>query len=254
MQYNFYPIQAENASIYIGKGAGSRARKQMENAQHSIKVMSPYLSPDLINLLVQKASQGIEVLLITSDDRSSRFDRTGQGQVIQQLITQYRFINEDAKADKQQQIRTNQLLVGLFIVLIFVALFAMPNLNSKIGVAVLCLGLALFFSNKVKESKKHPIFYYSYSSKLNFKIIKQDILFHDFFHLKAYVVDGKTAYLGSLNFTHSGFKRNIESCITVKDQAAQAIDTYLTDIFTSTDIPFYSEQEIVHTYFYEQPY
>ena len=132
MQYNFYPIHAENASIYIGKGAGSRARKQMENAQRSIKVMSPYLSPELINLLVQKASQGVEVLLITSDDRSSRFDRTGQGQVIQQLITQYRFVNEDAKADKKQQIRTNQLLVGLFIVLIFVALFIMPNWRSKI--------------------------------------------------------------------------------------------------------------------------
>jgi len=60
--------------------------------------------------------------------------------------------------------------------------------------------------------------------------------------------------IGSLNFTYAGFKRNIESCITVKEQAAQAIDTYLTNILTSTDIPFYSEQEIIHTYFYEQPY
>lgn len=79
MEYNYCPLHAENVSIYLGKGAGSRAKKQMENAQHSIKVMSPYLSPDLVNLLVQKASQGVEVLLLTGDDRSSRFDRTGHG-------------------------------------------------------------------------------------------------------------------------------------------------------------------------------
>lgn len=254
MEYNFYPIQAENVSIYLGKGAGSRAKKQMENAQHSIKVMSPYLSPDLVNLLIQKASQGVDVLLITSDDRSSRFDPTGQGQVIKQLVTQYRFVNEAAKYDKQQKIRANQLLTGLFIALIFICLFVMPNLNSKIITAVLFLILALVFSSKVKEAKKLPIFQYQYSKKLNFRIIKQDPLFHDFFHLKAYVVDGEIAYLGSLNFTYSGFKRNIESCITVKDQAAQAIDAYLFNIYNSTDIPFYSEWEVTHTYFYEQPY
>ncbi len=254
MEYNFYPIQAENVSIYLGKGAGSRAKKQMENAQHSIKVMSPYLSPDLVNLLVQKASQGVEVLLITSDDHSSRFDPTGQGQVVKQLVTQCRFVNEEARADKQQKIWLYRFLTILFIVLIFICLLVMPNIKTKTSFSVLCLILALVFSSKVKEAKKLPIFQYKYSKKLNFKIIKQDPLFHDFFHLKAYVVDGEIAYLGSLNFTYSGFKRNIESCITVKDQAAQAIDAYLFNIYHSTDIPFYSEWEVAHTYFYEQPY
>lgn len=130
----------------------------------------------------------------------------------------------------------------------------MPNIKTKTSFAGLCLILTLVFWSKIKDAKKISIFYYTYSSKLNFKIIKQDIRFRDFFHLKAYVVDGKTAYLGSLIFTYSGFKRNIESCVTVTEQTAQAIDEYITDIYYSTNIPSYSEQEIVRTYFYERPY
>lgn len=254
MEYNYCPLHAENASIYLGKGAGNRIKKQIENAQHSIKIISPYLSVRLIDLLIEKASQGVDVLLITSDDHSSRFDRTGHGQVIQQLVTQYRFVNEETQANKKEKIRVYRSLMILFIVLIALSLFVMPTAQTKIFCTVICLILTLIFSSKVKEAKQLPVFYYSYSSKLNFKIIKQDILFHDFFHLKAYAIDGKTAYLGSLNFTQSGFKQNIESCVTVTDQTAQAIDQYITDLYYSADIPFYSEQEIVHTYFYEQPY
>lgn len=207
MEYNYCRIHAENATVYLGKGAGNHVKKQIENAPHSIKVMSPYLSPELINLLIQKASQGVNVLLITSDDHSSRFDRTGQGRVIQQLVTQYRFTNEAAVSDKKEKIRLNYFLMVVAILIIITALVFVPNVKAKIAGIAIGLCLALIFSSQANAAKKLPIFYYTYSTKLNFKIIKQDRFFHDFFHLKAYVIDGETAYLGSLNFTYAGLNR-----------------------------------------------
>ncbi len=254
MKYNYCPLHAENASVYIGKGAGNHIKEQMENAQHSIKVISPYLSIELIDLLIKKSNQGVNVLLITSDDRSSRFDQTGQGQIVQRLITQQQIVNESARIDKEKKIRLYRFFSAIFIILIFICIFYISNIKLKIFFSGLWLICSLVFSSKVSEAKKIPIFKYKYYSKLNFRIIKQNSRYYDFFHLKAYVIDGQSAYLGSLNFTLSGFNHNVESCITVTGHAAQEIDQYISEVYGSKNISFYSEQEIVHTYFFERPY
>lgn len=254
MTHKYRRIYAENVSVYLGKNAGDHIIKQIQNAQKSIKVISPYLSVALIDLLIAKANQGVEVLLLTNDDRSSRFDPTGQGQVIRRLLTQQQFVDEAAYQEKTKKIRTYQVCMILSIILIFVCLFAMPTFKAKISFAILFTIAASIFRGKLKAAKRLPVFYYQYFASLNFKIIKQRSARDDFFHVKAYVIDGETAYFGSLNFTQSGFHRNIESCITVKDNAAQAIDTYLQELFYSNEVAFYTEQEIVQTYFYEPLY
>ena len=103
MKYQYCPLYADRTNIYLGKNAGERVKKSILNAKKSVKIISPFLSPEFIDLLKAKANQGVEVILITGDDRSSRFDQTGQGAVIRRLITQQRFVNETAKTEKDKK-------------------------------------------------------------------------------------------------------------------------------------------------------
>ena len=254
MKYQYCPLYADRTNIYLGKNAGERVKKTILNAKKSVKIISPFLSPEFIDLLKAKANQGVEVILITGDDRSSRFDQTGQGAVIRRLITQQRFVNETAKTEKDKKVRWLRVGMILSIVLIFACLLLMPSLKPKLSFSALCIIAAVIFSSKLKAAKQLPIFYYQYFSAFKFKVIKQNAMFGNFFHLKAYSVDGETAYLGSLNFTKSGFQHNIESCVTVTGATAQEIDTYINDVYWSCEMSSYSEQEIVQTYFYEPPY
>lgn len=254
MKYQYCPLYADRTNIYLGKNAGERVKKSILNAKKSVKIISPFLSPEFIDLLKAKANQGVEVILITGDDRSSRFDQTGQGAVIRRLITQQRFVNETAKTEKDKKVRWLRIGMIFSIVLVFACLLLMPSLKSKLSFSALCIIAAVIFSSKLKAAKQLPIFYYQYFSAFKFKVIKQKVMFGTSFHLKAYSVDGETAYLGSLNFTEFGFHRNIESCVTVTGSTAQAIDAYINDVYWSCEMPFYSEQEIVQTYFDESPY
>ena len=57
-----------NCDIYIGKGAGKKLLEDISNAKKSVKVVSPYLSPSLINELIRLHSKGLEISLITNDN------------------------------------------------------------------------------------------------------------------------------------------------------------------------------------------
>lgn len=57
-----------NCDIYIGKGAGKKLLEDVRNAERSVRVVSPYLSPFLIKELIKLKKRNIEVELITSDD------------------------------------------------------------------------------------------------------------------------------------------------------------------------------------------
>lgn len=54
--------------IYIGKGAGKKLMNHISQAHNSVKIVSPYLSPALVNELITLHDRGIRVGLITSDD------------------------------------------------------------------------------------------------------------------------------------------------------------------------------------------
>ena len=58
--------------IYMGTGAGNKLLKEIGNAQRSVKISSPYLSPKMVDELVWLHKKGIKVTLITSDKFESR--------------------------------------------------------------------------------------------------------------------------------------------------------------------------------------
>lgn len=56
----------------------------------------------------------------------------------------------------------------------------------------------------------------------------------DFVHTKLYIIDGVTAYTGSVNFTGKGMEKNHEACITIKDEdTVQALDAYYERLFVA---------------------
>ena len=54
--------------IYIGRGAGKRLKEELDKAQKSVKIISPYLTPSYVEDLVKLSNKGVEVTLITSND------------------------------------------------------------------------------------------------------------------------------------------------------------------------------------------
>ena len=61
--------------IYIGIGAGKKLLHDIENAQKSVKIVSPFLSPDYIKILIELKEKGLDIKLITSDEIEDYKDR-----------------------------------------------------------------------------------------------------------------------------------------------------------------------------------
>ncbi len=61
MSRTFYGAKCD---IYIGTGAGKNLLTDMENAKEEIKIVSPYLSPSLVNQLISLHGQGKTINLI----------------------------------------------------------------------------------------------------------------------------------------------------------------------------------------------
>ena len=55
-------------SIYIGKNAGGELWEYIKNARHSLKIVSPYLSPNYIKELISLHNKGVKITLITADE------------------------------------------------------------------------------------------------------------------------------------------------------------------------------------------
>ena len=61
----YWPIGKISGELYIGKGAGKRLLRYVDNAQKSVKVFSPYMSASFISTLFDKSEQGVNVECVT---------------------------------------------------------------------------------------------------------------------------------------------------------------------------------------------
>lgn len=215
-----------NTDILIGKGTGKRIRKHISDAKKEIKIVSPFLSAGLVNLLIDAFSRGLKVTLITSDELEDYKDPL-KTSIINKLLEQKQHVNSVAKYWRR-------VILLLFVTLLILSL------------ASFCLLLFLHFKGELSNTN---FFYYalgsfivsllckSYSSSIRVYTYTYQSLFpikvflspfnkefkndsKSFVHSKIYVIDNRYAFLGSLNFTYAGFYQNIESMIAVKDDTA----------------------------------
>ena len=93
----------------MGTGAGTKLLKEIGNAEHYVRISSPYLSPKLVDELIWLHKQGVQVSLITSDHLDGGNGRLQES--IKPLIVQQRHMDEKAN-------RTRNLLKKIILKLL----------------------------------------------------------------------------------------------------------------------------------------
>ena len=231
----------------MGTGAGTKLLKEIGNAQRSVKISSPYLSPKMVDKLVSLHKQGIKVTLITSDKFDSRSYR--QEKSIQPLVVQNRHLDEEANRMRKRWLFTQKtLMVGSIALTITLSILFLTSYNSTY---ILAFGISvlLFLSYRYArwKTKKTKIYSYTYSPLFPFKVFiaPDSYQINDMFiHGKIYIIDGYTAYLGSLNFTESGTKYNYETRIRVTDiEAVRKIEEEFDELYDHPDLAFFGIEE-----------
>ena len=231
----------------MGTGAGTKLLKEIGNAQRSVKISSPYLSPKMVDELVWLHKKGIKVTLITSDKFDSRSYR--QEKSIQPLVVQNRHLDEEANRIRERWLFTQKaLLVGsIALTLLLVILFLTSNNSTYIFAFGIIFILFLGSRYARRKTKKTKIYSYTYSPLFPFKVFiaPDSYRINDMFiHGKIYIIDGHTAYLGSLNFTESGTKHNYETRIRITDiEVVRKIEEEFDALYDHPDLAFFGIEE-----------
>ena len=206
--------------VYIGTGAGKKLMEEMEHAQRSVKIVSPFLSPFWVQKLIELHCKGIEVQLITTDTIEDFYGDRKRN--IHELILQEVHIDGEAKRTKNKWKVTAKVMTGLAIALFigFVILNYwlkdMRLLWSLIPILLIYLAARNFRS----RYKRVKVYSYKYTQLFPFKVVLSNNgngFGNTYLHSKIYIIDDKIAYLVSLNFTGGGTRNNHETRIRLHD-------------------------------------
>jgi len=207
-------IPCRSTDVHLGKNAGKPILAAMKNARESIRVMSPYLGAALVDALLEKAGEGLDVRLLTSTE----FEERGEASA-RRLIIQKRHARHAARAMRA--------LGSLACLAVFTAALAAAGLGylrgpEQLRMAWMAAPPALLVFLLLRSMR---VYSYSYEPRIPMASIvspntdgkgKGRFLIH----AKMYVIDEEIAFLGSANFTKAGFGANYESRITVRDPEA----------------------------------
>lgn len=242
--------------IYMGTGAGKKLLHEIGNAQRSVKISSPYLSPKTVRELIYLHNKGVRVSLITSDTLDGGNGR--QKRSLKPLIVQHRHLDKKANFQRNQwKTLRRVLLYSSIVILLLLPLLFYATKNTAFLFA-LPIPIMLYWISKGigRIVRRKRIYSYSYSSLFPFKVyIAPDAgrINNMFIHGKIYIIDGHTAYLGSLNFTESGTKYNYETRIRVTDvEAVKKIDDEFEELYNHHSLAFIGIEEW-GSYLYEEP-
>ena len=200
-----------SGTIYLGRNAGKEIYEKIKSAQHSIKVITPYISSEYIDLLKSKALDGLDVKLIVSSDIGGEKDKHKS---IRKLISQKQHINQLLKAKRQKYLQYINAAFLILAIAIVIGVFYQSHYTWYAGVIFPVL---LFARKKVLSIK---IYTYTYYSKISLSIPmsphtngfdpEQTLI-----HAKLFIIDESIAYIGSINFTKAAFWKNYESRIKI---------------------------------------
>jgi len=210
------------SKVYIGTNCGEEIEDQIQNACKSIKIMSPYVSEEKLDLLLKAQEKGVDVTLVTTNSFEDRNAGKYKNDLFRKFIKIYPYVDEDKQYFKKKWIFYNFLgiliLVGLVIAGFSETIQILNNIWVQIFIGILIVNrlfrikaLSEINVNSAKFEKafkKIKLCNVNFTgARTNFKTI----------HSKIYVIDSKAAYLGSMNFTNSGFRDNYETRIKIED-------------------------------------
>lgn len=231
-----------NCDIYIGKGAGKKLLEDISNAKKSVKVVSPYLSPSLINELIRLHSKGLEISLITNDNIEDYYRDSEKN--IYRLIIQKSIVDDNAQKIRNKWINLEEILRYTFFGLSAILVFTLFLFKTLKLLFILFPILLLFIIRKtyIKKIKNKRIYSYQYSQLFLFKVYissqNANTNSNTLIHSKIYIIDDEIVFMGSLNFTYSGTKNNYETRIRTIDKiAVDKIVTEYDELFYNSGYP-----------------
>ncbi|WP_242015656.1 phospholipase D-like domain-containing protein [Robertkochia marina] len=193
--------------IYVGKGAGNKLLNDLRHAEKSIKIVSPFISPKMLEVLKELHQKGVQISLISQRPESKETSRLHQ--LFYPILTPSSNAFFPGYASKY---------VGWFIVLIsMVLLFVLYQIEKPSLIVPVLLVLLSTFS--LFRWKSIPSQRFIFPTKLWSPNSRNRL------HTKFYIIDNKIAYLGSLNFTRSGIYNNHESRVrTIDSKVIQSLN------------------------------
>ncbi|MCF6346993.1 MAG: phospholipase D family protein [Flavobacteriaceae bacterium] len=236
-----------NCDIYIGKGAGKKLMHDIDNAQHSVKILSPFLSPFLVKKLIDLHHKGVSVQLITTDTIEDFYGDRKRN--VHELISQHTHVDREARALRNKWKKIRRVLYWLAISLTAGMIYLVYQYNDVRTYGLIIPIILLFLGVQVLRSKiqKKGIFSYTYKQLFPFKVvISPDKFDYDgmYLHSKIYIIDDRIAYLGSLNFTGSGTKKNYETRIRLSSsEVVQKIVEEFNHLLLNEQLPELSIQD-----------
>lgn len=248
-----HKILHENVEFSFGKGAGSKIYDAINNANHSVFVMTPYISQGYIDFLLRKKHEGVNVFLVTTTDaQKGKMD-----EIYKKIVLQHRVTDENKMAFKKKAKRWC-LLIGLGSVLVGLMAFFWYDIHNKFhsvykelkgflydDSVLIFISMGVLFLSHVCYKRFHRIKVFSYFYSTRFSFIVVPSIYSDkhrtitsnldsFVHAKIYVIDNKDIFIGSANFTGSGLKHNIESFIKIT--SSEAVKEIITEIDGYLDV------------------
>ena len=230
-------LEGISCDIYVGKKAGISVRNAIRKAKKSITVISPFLSGDMITEDIFEAlNKDVQVNIISKDnERIYPFLKKN-------LYSQ----NPILGSEKWLFLLGKSLLIFFYIIFsiavleiftsfIFDVSFTkniLPISKNNFLAFTIIFGILTLFLRKLTINHE---FYSSKRDNFNVHILEKSYNLHS----KIYIIDSKIAFLGSLNFTTTGFLFNHETCIRITDKSVirHLNNVYKDLIKTSKSIP-----------------
>ncbi|AZA77308.1 hypothetical protein EG347_07210 [Chryseobacterium sp. G0186] len=228
---------SEAIEVFVGQNAGTQLNNDILNAQREVLIISPYIDEAKLDDLIMLKNRNVNVRLAFSDLRPEQYH-----EILRKLIHQHKVT--DVKKKEKRESQKNMLFlssIALFCLgvfsLIYFGMHAVDDLTNSNNFLAILVSLGSFFGfYKCWEMKaaveKTEIYTYHYSENLNFKFIRNSRYDNKFLHSKIYIIDRKIAYLGSLNYTKSGFTTNFESRVRITQrEKVNELVHFVHDIF-----------------------
>lgn len=232
---------SKDSVIKLGRGKGIEILNAIKNAKTSVKIVSPYLSPDYIKELIKLNNKEVDVTLITCDNLEvNQWSDFKHSDVIKQEK-----IPISKRKELKKLIRKFSLILFLISVLSIAVSVILPGLLFA-GIPLFVLALILIFSNSFINE-----YTYNYYSIFRLKVFDSKSGINsqstNLIHSKIFLIDNKILFLGSANFTYSAFKTHYETIIKVLDaKAIEDVDEEIEKIYNSKELKEKSLGEVMN--------
>lgn len=266
-------------SLKISSNIGENISSSMERAENYIYIISPYLSPGMIQKLkfLKKQKPHLDIKLLFSDTENFLEDKSYQ-EVFSELLAYRWKENTTQKLKSEEETRIlrgkilNYRLTFYIILFLFLGFYFLNQKLSILSIPVyFLLPLAflmylfihnqiMFYKKKLKKLQETTLFYPEFIPLLNYKFIRCWHQWEEekiFPHVKLFLMDFKSSYghtidkafWGSANFTHYGFSHNIESLTeTIDYEVTNSLKVFFHELYSS-NLPEHDILEIANTLF-----